>query len=68
MPHWETTQLWSIQYSIPARDSIKDLGIINIIDDKLKFHAHTVSVIAKANCTLTVINKSFVVAYMHVHA
>ena len=39
---------------ISPSDSVKDLGVF--IDDKLKFHIHTASVIAKAiyvyNCTL----------------
>ena len=43
---------------VPPSDSLKDLGVL--IDHKLKFHAHTSSVIAKANRTLAVIHKSFV--------
>ena len=31
-------------------DSVKDLGVF--IDEKLKFHTHTASIIAKASCTL----------------
>ena len=38
-------------------DTIKDLGVL--IDDNLKFHAHTTSDIGKANRTLAIINKSF---------
>ena len=38
-------------------DTIKDL--IVLIDDSLKFHAHTTSVIAKANQTLAIIKKTF---------
>ena len=45
---------------ISSNDTIKDLGVL--IDDNLKFHAYTTvrtSVIAKANQTLAIINKSF---------
>ena len=42
---------------VPPSDLVKDLGVL--IDDKLKFYAHTASVIAKANRTLAVIHKSF---------
>ena len=38
-------------------DSVKDLGVLS--DDKLKFHAHTASVTAKANRILAIIHKSF---------
>jgi len=38
-------------------DTIKDLGIH--IDNNLKFHAHTSSVVSKVNHTLAIICKSF---------
>ena len=40
---------------VPPSDSVKDLSVL-----LTKFHAHTASIIAKANCTLGVIHKSFV--------
>ena len=42
---------------ISSNDTIKDLGIH--IDNNLKFHFHTASVISKANRTLSIIHKSF---------
>ena len=42
---------------ISPSDSVKDFGVL--IDDKLKFHAHTASVTAKANRILAIIHKSF---------
>ena len=42
---------------VPPSNSVKDLGVL--IDHKLKFHAQTASVIAKANRTLAIIHKSF---------
>ena len=42
---------------ISPSDSVKDLGIF--IDNQLKFHAHTTTVVAKVNRTLAVIHKSF---------
>ena len=52
---------------ISLRDSIKDMGVF--IDDKLKFHTHAASMIAKANCTLAVIHKSLFSfhKYQYVH-
>ena len=43
--------------TITSTDTIKDLGVI--IDNNLKFHAHTESVTSKANRTLTNIRKIF---------
>ena len=43
--------------TISCSDIIKDLGIH--IDYNLKFHAHTASVISKANRTLGIMHKSF---------
>jgi len=42
---------------ISSSDTIKDLGIH--IDNNLKFHFHTASVILKANRTLAIIRKIF---------
>ena len=42
---------------ISPSHSVKDHGVL--IDDKLKFHAHTASVTAKANHILAIIYKSF---------
>ena len=41
---------------ISPSNSVKDLGVF--IDDKLKCHIHTASIIAKANRTLAIIHKS----------
>ena len=49
-------------------ESVKDLGVIT--DDKLKFHDHVTSVIAKANRSLAIIKSpsiSQVVASMHIN-
>ena len=57
---WKTTSYgqYNIQGNlISPSDSVKDQVVL--IDDKLKFHAHTASVIAKANHILAIIHKSF---------
>ena len=43
--------------AIISTDTIKDLGVI--IDNNLKFHAHTESVTFKANRTFAIIRKTF---------
>ena len=42
---------------LPTVDLENDLGVV--IDNQLKFHHHTGATIAKANCVLAIINKSF---------
>ena len=43
---------------LPTVNVEKDLGVY--VDSQLKFHHHTAAVIARANCILAIINKSFV--------
>lgn len=43
--------------TISSSDTIKDLGVL--IDENLKFHSHTASVITRANRTLAIVHKTF---------
>ena len=43
---------------LPTVCQEKDLGVL--VDNELKFHQHTASVVAKANRLLAIINKSFI--------
>ena len=43
---------------LPTVSQEKDLGVL--VDNELKFHQHTASVVAKANYLLAIINKSFI--------
>ena len=44
---------------ISPTDSVSNLQLGVLIDDKLEFHAHTASVTAKANRILAIIHKFF---------
>ena len=46
-----------VDTTIDSVESHKDLGIL--FDNHLKFHQHTSSIVAKANCILGLIKKSF---------
>ena len=56
---WKTYDQYNIQgNSISPSDSFRDLGVP--IDDKLKFHAHTTSVTAKAHYILPLLTNPFI--------
>ena len=57
-PRYENYSFLLKNHTLPVVSLEKDLGVL--VDDNLKFHNHTATVIAKANSILAIINKSFV--------